>query len=79
MTGQAEGRIDLETRARERYKRAKRIEWSILCRNSEKDDLVKLVELLKDALNETRLELSNLEQQLGYKIKDQEDKETWHG
>ncbi len=62
--------VDLDARARERYKRTKRLEWSIQTWGDRQDDIGRMIELLKGALTETKDELNQLERELGYRIKE---------
>jgi len=61
---------DLDNRARERYTRARRLEWSIQCWGDRQDEVVRMIGLLKEALKVTRDELEHLEREMGHKIKE---------
>lgn len=61
---------DLDNRARERYTRARRLEWSIQCWGDRRGEIERMIGLLKEALKVTRDELEHLEQEMGHKIKE---------
>lgn len=72
----AQPKRDLVERSNERYKRCKRLEWSIQVWEERGQDVYKMIGILKEALKETRKDLEELERLLGYKVKDKElDKE----
>lgn len=59
---------ELEARAKERYKRTRRLEWSLLQWGERQDDISRMIELLKDALVVTQTELASLERELGHPV-----------
>lgn len=60
--------VDVESRARERFNRSKRLRWSILNWQETRNSIGKMLDLLEDALAKTDEELRALEEQLGYKV-----------
>lgn len=61
---------DLDNRARERYTRARRLEWSIQCWGDRQAEVERMIGLLKEALKIARDELEHLEQEMGHKVKE---------
>ena len=59
---------ELETRAKERYRRTRRLEWSLIQWGERQGDISRMIEILKDALVITQTELAQLERELGYPI-----------
>ena len=59
---------DLEARAKERYRRTRRLEWSLIQWGERQGEISRMIELLKDALVVTQTELAQLERELGYPI-----------
>lgn len=68
----AQPKQDLVERAKERYKRSKRLEWSIQTWEGRGEDVYRMIGILKEALAETRKDLEELERMLGYKVKDKQ-------